>query len=128
MFVSVAFFWGGVASAESTEIQIGHLILDQTQTRVGHEFYERFASLWEVSGQAADSEIIITEQASPRWGSSIFIEVYSNRVYETVLQRQHREMDEMVREGVEATQRYLVRLQLMRQLQGQIFNETKDPS
>jgi len=57
------------------EVEIDNLVIDKTQTRIGREFYRIFATFFEPSGKVRGNNIFISEKASARWGSWIWIEV-----------------------------------------------------
>jgi curli production assembly/transport component CsgE len=61
------------------------VVVDQTVTVVGHEFYQHFAASWrdkEASGRYA---ITVVERPSARWGSQLWIEYAHRRVFQTFL-------------------------------------------
>jgi len=81
------------------------LVIDQTETRIGHEFYWNFVNVWEAPAGIKDYNIFITERASPVWGSWIWIEVgdfvSKEIVYQEILKSRSRskEIEEAAKKG-----------------------------
>jgi len=74
------------AAAPSCDIEVGRLIMDQTRTRAGNEFAQRFCSLWEeLPGQQTDYTVIIKEIPSVQFGSTITVELNDIAVYRAIL-------------------------------------------
>ena len=104
--------FGSIASGQT---EIDGLIIEQTQTRIGHEFYRNFVIFWEAPRGIKDYNIIIIEKASPRWGSWIWIEVggFISRktVYRVLLKPRTEEIEEKAKKGVGVITEYLRHLQ-----------------
>ncbi len=97
------------AGAEEQLMQeINGLIIEETMTKIGYEFYEYFFLLWEPPQVALKSyNILITERASPTWGSLVEIKIRENTVWSRVLRPRSEEIEEAVKQAVEATKYYL---------------------
>ena len=67
--------FGSTVLAQGGEVEVDGLIIDQTRTRIGQEFYQNFVTFWEAPLGIEDYNILITEMANPTWGSWIWIEV-----------------------------------------------------
>lgn len=91
--------------AENTEID--GLILDQTQTKTGHDFYRHFVTLWEAPPGIENYNIFIVERATPQWGSWVWIKVNDSVIYKNILKPKIGEMDNTARKAVEAVRQYL---------------------
>lgn len=68
------------AIAESTDIEISGLIIDQTLSRVGTLFYEELINGWESPDQSAT--ITVHERPDIRAGNIIWIEVNDETVFQ----------------------------------------------
>ncbi|MBU3942853.1 curli production assembly/transport protein CsgE [Patescibacteria group bacterium] len=79
------------------------VVVQETKTRIGYDFYERFSFLWDGSGK----DIIIKELANPLWGNLIWIEVDNNKVWQKAFGPRSREIEETVAEAISATKNYL---------------------
>jgi curli production assembly/transport component CsgE len=65
--------------------QYGGVVVDQTITVAGQDFYQNFNALWREKPLAERFAVAIREQPSVRWGNRIFIEYRQRRVFEAVL-------------------------------------------
>lgn len=61
------------------------VIVDQTVTVAGHEFYQHFAALWRDKELANRYAISVYERPTARWGSQIWIEYAQRRVFQVFL-------------------------------------------
>ena len=106
--------FGSALLAQGGEVEIDGLIIDQTQTRIGQEFYQNFVTFWEAPPGIEDYNILITEMANPTWGSWIWIEVgglvSKEIVYRETLKPRLEEIEETAKKGVEVVREYLYRL------------------
>jgi len=106
--------FGSAVLAQRGEVEIDGLIIDQTQTRIGQEFYQNFVTFWEAPPGIEDYNIVITEMANPTWGSWIWIEVgglvSKEIVYRETLKPRLEEIEETAKKGVEVVREYLYRL------------------
>jgi len=90
------------------EVILSGFVLDQTKTKVGRDFYESFAKVWEFPSGMEDKNIIINEMSDPRWGSMIIIYVEEVAVYSTMLKPRLEDIEEKVDEAVDAVLNYFV--------------------
>ena len=106
--------FGSAVLAQRGEVEIDGLIIDQTQTRIGQEFYQNFVTFWEAPPGIEDYNIVIVEMANPTWGSWIWIEVgglvSKEIVYRETLKPRLEENEETAKKGVEVVREYLYRL------------------
>lgn len=103
--------FGSTVLAQREEVEIDGLIIDQTQTRIGQEFYQNLVTFWEAPSGIKDYNILVTEMAGPFWGSWIGIEVNDVVVYRELLKPRSEEIEEAAKEGVESIKEYLYRLE-----------------
>jgi len=106
--------FGSALLAQGGEVEIDGLIIDQTQTRIGQEFYQNFVTFWEAPLGIEDYNILITEMANPTWGSWIWIEVggfvSKEIVYREILKPRSEEIEKTAQKGVEVVKKYLYHL------------------
>lgn len=86
--------------------EITGLIIEQTMTKIGYEFYENFFIHWEAPEGIKDYNIFINERAGP-WGSWVRVDIDTKTVWEKVLRPRSEEIEEAAKEAVEATKEYL---------------------
>lgn len=106
--------FGSALLAQGGEVEIDGLIIDQTQTRIGQEFYQNFVTFWEAPLGIEDYNILITEMANPTWGSWIWVEVggfvSKEIVYREILKPRSEEIEKTAQKGVEVVKKYLYHL------------------
>lgn len=113
-FIAVELSFSSIAFGQE---EIAGLIIDQTQTRIGHEFYRNFVTFQETEALKGikDYNIIVIERASPRWGSWIWIEVGSfisrKTVHRTILKPRTEEIEEEAEKAVMVIKEYLDHLE-----------------
>ena len=112
VFISVILFFVFLLSpiiwAQSKDIEIDGLIMDQTKTKMGHDFANNFTLSWESA--ATGYNIVIEEQADFRTGSWISIEVNGNLVFKAALRPNPDAIEDLVKEAVESLNDYLFNL------------------
>lgn len=79
------------------------IIIQETKTRVGYDFYERFSFAWNGSSK----DIVIKELANPLWGSFIWIEIDNNRIWQKSFGPRSRDLEETISEAIKITRSYL---------------------
>lgn len=88
------------------EIPLTGFIFDQTKTRMGREFYDTFAMLWEYPSGTEEVNITISEVSDARWGTQIFIYVEERLVYATLLKPRLEDIEGKVEEAINALLNY----------------------
>jgi curli production assembly/transport component CsgE len=103
------FFLVDAASAQPPDrsIEIDGLILNQTKTRTGHEFYRQFAATWEPPPEANEFNIIIIENATPQWGSIIQIKVNEAVVFLSLAKPGEAALKELAGKAAERVREYI---------------------
>jgi len=96
-------------TASLDNIEIDGLIIDQSRTKIGHEFYEYFYNLWQAPEKIRDYTIFIFEKADPRFGSRISISVDDWTIYQSMLKPRSVEIEEAAKVGVQRTLQFLYR-------------------
>ena len=106
--------FGSTVLAQGGEVEVDGLIIGQTQTRIGQEFYQNFVTFWEAPPGIKDYNILITEMANPTWGSWIWVEVggfvSKEIVYREILKPRSEEIEKTAQKGVEVVKKYLYHL------------------
>jgi len=114
VFVLSLVFSSIALTQQRREVEVDGLIIDQTQTRIGQEFYQSFVTFWEAPSGIEDYNIVVTEMANPTWGSWIWIEVggfvSKEIVYREMLKPRSEEIEEAAKKGTESIKEYLYRL------------------
>ena len=74
-----------VPFSQAEDIEIERLLIDETITRMGHEFYLHFTKAWGEPKYAGAYNLVIGERPSARWGSLIWITSDSLVVFRTTM-------------------------------------------
>ncbi|MFH1990596.1 MAG: CsgE family curli-type amyloid fiber assembly protein [Patescibacteria group bacterium] len=94
--------------AQSKDVEIDGLIMDQTKSKLGHDFANNFTLSWETA--ATGYNIVIDEQADFRAGSWVSLEVNGSLVFKALLKPNPEEIEALVKEAVESSNDYLFNL------------------
>ncbi len=74
LFITTAIMAGRLTSAlASPGIEIEGLVLDETQTHVGRQFYEYFSTFWIEPRDIQNYTIKVGERASAQWGDWVWV-------------------------------------------------------
>jgi curli production assembly/transport component CsgE len=88
--------------------EIADLIIEETMTKIGHEFYECFFLQWKPpKGNLKHYNILITERASSTWGSLVEVNIVETTVWSSVLRPRYEEIEDAVKQAIEAAKEYL---------------------
>ena len=98
-----------MAAEDEVMLEITGLIMEETMTKIGYDFYEYFFLFWEAPQgiSVEDYNILISEKASPMWGSWVRVDVDETTVWSRVLRPRSEEIEDAVKEAIGTTQQYL---------------------
>ncbi|QDZ26518.1 CsgE family curli-type amyloid fiber assembly protein [Noviherbaspirillum sp. UKPF54] len=88
------------AAVRPPELYAG-VVLDQTVTVVGHEFYQYFAASWRDKETSERYAISVHERPSARLGSQLWVEYAQRRVFQIVLQATRANVKDIGREAAD---------------------------
>jgi curli production assembly/transport component CsgE len=91
------------------DVEIEGLLIDQTRSRIGHEFYQDFVSFWEAPAGARHYNLVISEQNDPRYGSWVSIEINDNLVYRAPVKPRAEDIAESAQGAIEVVRDFLSR-------------------
>lgn len=105
--------------ADPVALEIDGLIVDETVSRAGRNFYQIFYNLWQPPPNASNFSILISEKPARGMGTIIIVEVNDNRVIETPLQPRYDIVEAIAEQAVRSIYNYLLNYeQIQRQLSG----------
>ncbi|KAA3610549.1 MAG: hypothetical protein DWQ05_21245 [Calditrichaeota bacterium] len=96
-----------VVDATTPDLEIDGLVVDETQTKLGHDFYEIFYSQWETPRNSKDFTIVIKEKPLPRIGTQVTIEIHEKPIFIRFLQPRFDAIEETAKQGVHFAEQYL---------------------
>ncbi|MDN3202736.1 CsgE family curli-type amyloid fiber assembly protein [Algoriphagus sediminis] len=102
------------------ELEIDGLVIDQTKTKSGREFYDLFFRDWNPPQGANNYSIFIVEKPFRLNQTFIEISINETRVYQSFLQPRYDFIENMAKESIASTAYYLAQYEeILRQLGGE---------
>lgn len=89
------------------EMEIDGLIISETLTKIGVDFYDLFYQRWRAPPSASGYEIRIEELPAPGFGTLIVVKVNENTVFQRVLQPRFDQLEASAELAVALTQRHV---------------------
>lgn len=106
--------------SEDVEIEIDGLLVDDTKTKMGKDFYDLFYGNWEAPPRAKNFTITVSEKPFRLTSTLIVVSINENPVYQAILQPRQDVVEALSFEAISSTQSYLVNYEeIMRQLNGE---------
>ena len=123
--VALLMGWVVVPAFPSPGLEIKGLLLDETQTHVGRQFYEYFSTYWVEPRGITDYTIKVGERASAKWGDWVWVLVsvgpYRDRmVFRSVIKPNTTDVEE---KALEAVKRALGFIAYYKRIKGNIKEE-----
>jgi len=107
------------SNSDEIELEIDGLLVDDTKTKIGKDFYDLFYSSWEAPSEAKNYTITVSEKPFRLSNTIIAVSINENLVYQAILQPRQDILEAMTSEAISMTQEYLVNYQeIMKQLNG----------
>lgn len=111
-------------TAEETEIEIeieiDGLLVDNTKTKIGRDFYDLFYANWEPPVNAKNYTITILEKPFRLTSTLIVVSINDNVVYQAILQPRQEIVEQLSEQAAAVTFNYLENYEeIMRQLNGE---------
>lgn len=108
------------AVAKNQEDEIKGFVVDQTISRIGHEFYQHFTDRLRDTSPM-DFNLVVVERPSARWGSLIWVEFERRMLYRSFLQPNTSQLQETAYQAADFVQEGIARQKLE-----QLFDDTFD--
>jgi curli production assembly/transport component CsgE len=107
------------AVLDDIEFEFGSLIVDETQTKVGHDFYDLFYANWAPPGEIRSSTIVVSEKTLPRLGTQVTVRINDTEVFQSFIQPRFDVIEEMAVYAVGIVLDYLMNYEeIQQELQG----------
>jgi curli production assembly/transport component CsgE len=122
--IATAERWGGTLQAQirwrrqvafdssSTDVsdagvQVGGLVVDETRTTIGRDFYSMFYTRWQTPDEVQNVTVRVREQPRPNLGTRLLVDVQGTTVFQATLQPDTRMIRRAARAARARTTRYL---------------------
>ncbi len=107
------------------DIEIGSLIVDETQTKLGHDFYDQFFSNWPSPEGNTNYTIIISEKPIPGTGTQVTVTLNDLNIYQRILQPRFDVIEASAIEAVNITFQFLQNYEaIVKELEGEDLKGT----
>ncbi|MGQ7870594.1 CsgE family curli-type amyloid fiber assembly protein [Sunxiuqinia sp. sy24] len=102
------------------EIEIDGLLVDNTKTKIGRDFYDLFYANWEPPANAKNYTITILEKPFRLTSTLIVVSINEHVVYQSILQPRQEVVEQLSKQAIAVTFNYLQNYEeIMRQLNGE---------
>jgi len=95
-------------AANHGEAEINGLLIDQTRTLMGHEFYRHFCTLWGEPQVDFQYNVTIKEIPDARWGSLITVDVNGTTAYRKSLRPRSGKAEEEAKASISRVKKHLI--------------------
>ncbi|MCL5028178.1 MAG: curli production assembly/transport protein CsgE [Bacteroidetes bacterium] len=107
------------------DVEIESIIVDQTQSKLGKDFFDLFNYNWNPPKNNNSFTIVIEEKVLPRLGTLVVIEIDGNDIYQKLIQPRYESIEESAIEGVNIALVYLENYEeIQKELQGKDLKGT----
>ena len=101
------------------EIELDGLLVDDTKTKAGKDFYDLFYGSWEAPAGAKNYTITVSEKPFRLTSTQIVVSINDNPVYQSILQPRQDIIEALSADAISNTQSYLANYEeIMKQLNG----------
>lgn len=101
------------------EIEIDGLLVDDTKTKTGKDFYDLFYGSWQAPAGAKNYTITVSEKPFRLTSTLIVVLINDNPVYQSILQPRQDIVEGLSEDAILTTQSYLANYEeIMKQLNG----------
>lgn len=84
-----------VRNIKSDEIEVSGLVIDETITKLGKDFYDLVYRKWESIAPQSNLSVFISEKPMPSLGSQISITVNDNLIFQQVIRPNEETLNEL---------------------------------
>lgn len=95
------------SSEQIIRMEVDGMVLDETISKIGRDFYSVFYQYWEAPEKAYNYTISVSEQPSPSLGTIVTVEVNDTPVYRTRLQPRYAVIEQASKQAVRNTYYYV---------------------
>lgn len=90
----------GAAEEGAVYIEIDGLVMDETQSKIGRDFYDAFYTRWEAPKGAVNFTVTVREQPVPNRGTRVTVQVNDEMVFRANLRPRQDQIETAARQAV----------------------------
>jgi|GEM_PF-658862 len=110
---------------EDKSIDLGGLIIDETISKVGQDFYRYFNNQWNAPGTSKNFNIYISEKPTPGMGNMIIIKINYEEIFKNRISPQQQVIESLVEYAINQSQQYIMNYEkIKKQLEGEDMSGT----
>lgn len=110
---------------EELLVEIDELIVDNTQTKIGRDFFDMYYQLWETPEVGTSYTIVVSEKPMPRLGALVSVTINDILIFQQFVQPRYDIMEEKVHQALYTSMEYLINYEeIQRSLQGEDLSGT----
>lgn len=94
--------------SEDVGLEIDGLVMNETKSKIGQDFYEMFFTRWHAPSNAKNYSLTISEKGAGAWGSWVLIQVNETVIYQNRLKPNTLEIEEAAQSAISIVYNYLV--------------------
>ncbi len=100
-------------------LEIDGLIIDDTTTKLGKDFYDIFYTNWQTPQNAKNFSVTISEKPLPRLGTQVTITINETQMFQSFLQPRYDVIEAIAFQAIGQSQEFLINYEaIQQQLQG----------
>lgn len=105
--------------SKDLEIEIDGLLVDDTKTKTGKDFYDLFYNSWQAPAGAKNYTITVSEKPFRLTSTQIVVSINENAVFQAILQPRQDVVEALSQDAIANTQNYLANYEeIKKQLNG----------
>ena len=103
----------------SAESLLNNLVMDNTLSKMGHDFYEYFYEQWDPPETDQQFTVHINEKPAPGMGNMVMIKINYDEVFQSRLSPRQRAIEKIAQQAVGQSENYIANYeQIKQQLEG----------
>jgi curli production assembly/transport component CsgE len=100
-------------NGESISLELDGLIIDETITKIGHDFYKYFHDYWNAPEGVTNYTLYISEKLMPGMGNLVIVEIDEKKVFQNRITPRDYVIEQTAKYATNRTNAYLKQYQLI---------------
>lgn len=103
------------AKEEDISLELDGLIIDETISKAGNDFYNQFRKNWDIPKEINEFTIYIMEKPMPGMGNLISIKINYDEIFQNRINPRLEQIESLADYAVNLSEQYLIRKQQMKE-------------